>query len=105
MLTSKNVDVPALASLAGWPEGSDPQTLLGDNGPHVSLLYIKNNQRKGITMSFGIQKAELLSDGSSKSVLVQVKKKSYGLIVAKVELVFNREDKGKWVLAAIDTDG
>ncbi len=109
LLTSESVDVPRLAALAGWQEGTDPQMLLKESGPHVSLVYVKNSIRKGQSVSFGIQKAELLNNGDRKRVLVQIKEKSFAPaeIAARVELVFNREGQGKktgWVLVAIETD-
>lgn len=106
-LTSEPIDIAELARSAGWPEGTDPRMLLDKTGPHVSLVYIRNRGRQGQVHLYHVDKKVILSGGERKSITVQVRKKNTGpaAAIASIELVFNKDKSGKWILAAINTDG
>ena len=106
-LTGESVDTVALAKLAGWSEGADPQTLLLKNGPHVSLVYVKNRRRQGETMVYRVQNTEILDQNKQQQVTVIVREKTSGpvQVVASVVLAYKQNQQGAWSLVSINTDG
>lgn len=106
-LTGESVDTVALAKLAGWSEGTDPQTLLLKNGPHVSLVYVKNRRRQGETMVYRVQNTEILDQNKQQQVTVIVREKTSGpvQVVASVVLAYKQNQQGAWSLVSINTDG
>ena len=106
-LTSETVDSVALAKLAGWSEGTDPQTLLLKNGPHVSLVYVKNRRRQGEAMAYRVHNSEMLDQNKRQRVTVIVREKTNGpaQIVASIVLVYKLNQQGDWSLVSMNTDG
>ena len=107
ILTSEAVDSVALAKLAGWAEGTDPQILLLKNGPHVSLVYVKNRRRQGEAMVYRVHNSEMLDQNKRQRVTVIVREKTSGpvQIVASIVLAYKQNQQGEWSLVSINTDG
>jgi len=107
ILSSESVDSVALAKLAGWPEGADPQKLLLKNGPHVSLIYVKNRQRQGVALAYRVHNSEMLDQNTRQRVTIIVREKASGpaQVVASVVLGFKQNQQAAWMLESINTDG
>ena len=106
-LTSEAVDTIALAKLAGWAEGTDPQVLLLNNGPHVSLVYVKNRRRQGEVMAYRVHNSEMLDQNKRQRVTVIVREKTSVpvQVVASIVLTYKQSQQGEWSLVSIKTDG
>ncbi|MBE9515396.1 MAG: hypothetical protein IME93_00310 [Proteobacteria bacterium] len=107
LLTSESVDVAAMATMAGWPEGTDPRTLLVENGPHVSLVYVKNRRQHGVAPAYRIHNSELLEKNKHYRITVVVREKTSGpaMIVASIVFDFKQNQNGDWVLDTIESNG